>query len=57
MKVYAVIGLDSYAEYSDEDFVYEVCSTKEVAKKYLRIGKEKICDTDFWIEVWEVKEN
>lgn len=53
-NVWLVYGLDDDAEYSDMDWVYDICLTEEGAKRVMEEGIKKYHGTvDFWIDKYE----
>lgn len=52
-NIWLIYGLDDDAEYSDMDFVYDVCLTETAAKKSVSKARIKYPNTDFWIDKCE----
>ena len=55
MKVYVVWG--NPHEWGEEDWVADICLTKEVAEKVRKEYEEEYPTEDFSIEEYNVKEN
>lgn len=52
-NIWLVYGLDDDAEYSDMDFVYDVCLTEAAAKKSVNEARIEHENTDFWYDKCE----
>lgn len=49
-EVWLVYGLEDDAEYSEMDFVYDICLTEQAAKRSVNEARIEYPNTDFWID-------